>query len=93
MQEQSAQSLLRRFLDDPRQFLHHVRLTVGLSIVEITYGHNLKVQNRDYIDYAERVGDTFSVTAKPYTFLVDLIPACACFSRSIDRCTYLVLSI
>lgn len=75
VQEQSAQSLLQLLAQDPTDFLKHIRLIVGRSIVEITYGHDLKVRNEDYIDYAEAVHEVFSITAKPYTFLVDLIPS------------------
>lgn len=75
MQEQSAVTLLRAFLDSPKDFLKHIRLIVGLSIVEITYGHDLKIGGTDYIDYAESVHEVFALAAKPFAFLVDLIPS------------------
>ena len=75
LQEHSARFLTGLLVDDPNDFLKHIRLTVGLSIVRMTYGHNLKVRNEDYIDYAEAVHEVFAVAAKPYAFLVDFIPA------------------
>ena len=74
LQEQSALVLVRLLLESPHDFLKHIRTTVGQSIVDISYGHDVKIRDQDYIDYAEYVHEVFSMAAKPYAFLVDLIP-------------------
>ncbi|KAI1793789.1 cytochrome P450 [Ganoderma leucocontextum] len=78
LQEQSAQALVRLLLESPQDFLMHIRTTVGKSIIDISYGHNVKVKDQDYIDYAEHVHEVFGIAAKPYAFLVDLFPFRAC---------------
>ncbi|TBU28336.1 cytochrome P450 [Dichomitus squalens] len=74
LQEQSAQTLVRLLLQSPKDFLKHIRATVGQSIVNISYGHDVKIKDEDYIDYAEHVHEVFGIAAKPYAFLVDLVP-------------------
>ena len=51
---------------------------MGRSIVNISYGHDVTINNQDYIDYAEAVHEVFGAAAKPYAFLVDLVPVCEC---------------
>ena len=76
LQEHSAQALARLLLESPQDFLKHVRTTVSKSIINISYGYDVKVKDQDYIDYAEDVPEVFGVAAKPYAFMVDLIPFC-----------------
>jgi hypothetical protein len=76
IQEDSARDLARLLLESPQDFVKHIRITVGKSMVNISYGHDLKVHGRDYIDFAENVHEIFGLHAKPYTFLVDFVPVC-----------------
>ncbi|KAM5545443.1 hypothetical protein V8D89_000481 [Ganoderma adspersum] len=74
LQEESASVLVRLLLEAPRDFLKHIRTTVGKSIIGISYGHDIEVKGQDYISYAEGVHDVFGLAAKPYAFLVDQFP-------------------
>ena len=78
LQEASARALVRRLLDSPHDFLKHIRGTVGRAIVDISYGRDVTVGGRDYIDYAEYVHEVFGLAAKPFAFLVDFLPFCEC---------------
>ena len=78
LQEQSAQDLVRCLLESPKDFLKHIRIAVGKSIVNISYGQDVTIKNQNYIDYAEAVHEVFGAAAKPYAFLVDLVPVCEC---------------
>jgi hypothetical protein len=72
LQEESAQRLVQLLLESPEDFVQHIRNTVGKSIVDISYGHNVEVRGRDYIE--EYVHEAFMLSAKPFAFLVDFLP-------------------
>lgn len=74
LQEKSAQSLLEDLLSTPEDFLNHIRFSVGRMIVELSYGHDLRIGDSEYIDEAERAHEVFARTAKTFAFWVDLIP-------------------
>nr|VWO98258.1 Cytochrome P450 monooxygenase CYP52X1 [Ganoderma boninense] len=74
LQEDSASNLVRLLLETPQDFLNHIRTTVGRSIINISYGHDIEMKGQDYISYAEGVHDVFGLAAKPYAFLVDQLP-------------------
>lgn len=83
LQEQSARILVDLLLKSPQDFLKHIRNTVGRSIVNISYGRDVMVNDQDYIDYAEYVHDVFGLAARPFAFLVDHLP----FRESSGICT------
>lgn len=74
IQEQSARTLVRLLWESPQDFIKHIRLTVGSAVVNISYGYDVKINDREYIDCAEHAHEVFGLTAKPYAFLVDLLP-------------------
>ncbi|KIP07466.1 hypothetical protein PHLGIDRAFT_13173 [Phlebiopsis gigantea 11061_1 CR5-6] len=75
LQEDSARALACLLLSAPHDFLRHIRATVGRSIVNVSYGRDVRVNGQDYIDYSEYVHEVFGLAAKSYAFLVDLVPS------------------
>ncbi|KAG5650135.1 hypothetical protein H0H81_000558 [Sphagnurus paluster] len=73
-EEKATHGLLRRLLDEPENFIDHIRHMAGETIISVAYG--LRVQDKDdpYIIAAERGVAPLLVAAVPGTFLVDALP-------------------
>ncbi|KAF9002581.1 cytochrome P450 [Cyathus striatus] len=74
IQLREARAMLRRLLDTPENFLHHVRHTFSATIMKVAYGINVRESNDPYILNAEESLHGLSEAGVPGKFLVDLIP-------------------
>ncbi|KAF9002580.1 cytochrome P450 [Cyathus striatus] len=75
IQQREALAMLRRLLDTPDNFLHHVRHTFAATIMRVVYGIDVRESDDPYILNVEEVLNGFAEAAIPGRFLVDLIPA------------------
>ena len=56
--------------------IFYIRNTVSNTVVNIAYGHNVRVNDVDYINYAEHTHKILALTAKPFAYIADLVPFC-----------------
>ncbi|RAH58420.1 cytochrome P450 [Aspergillus piperis CBS 112811] len=74
LQELEARRLLRRMLDDPGEWVQHLKTEAGAIILKIGYGYDINPHGRDHlVDLADDSMETFSAVLNQ-TWLVDLIP-------------------
>ncbi|TFK36285.1 cytochrome P450 [Crucibulum laeve] len=74
VQLREARSFLRRLLDTPENFLHHVRHTFAATIMDVAYGIKVQESNDPYISNAEEALHGLAEAGVAGKFLVDLIP-------------------
>ncbi|XRM44916.1 hypothetical protein ABZX51_008019 [Aspergillus tubingensis] len=74
LQELEARRLLRRMIDDPREWVQHLKTEAGAIILKIGYGYDINPHGRDkLVDLADDSMETFSAVLNQ-TWLVDLVP-------------------
>ncbi|KAL4264663.1 cytochrome P450 family protein [Pleurotus pulmonarius] len=66
--------LLLGLLDDPDRYLHHIRRSVGTSILSITYGIEDRNELVSHITLVEEGAERLAVAGAPGAFLVDFLP-------------------
>ncbi|KDQ24006.1 hypothetical protein PLEOSDRAFT_1059179 [Pleurotus ostreatus PC15] len=66
--------LLLGLLDNPDGYLHHVRRSVGTSILSITYGIEDRNELESHITLVEEGAERLAVAGSPGAFLVDFLP-------------------
>ncbi|KAF8884004.1 cytochrome P450 [Infundibulicybe gibba] len=70
----ATHNLLRRLLDDPNDYMVHLRHMAGSTIMSIAYGLDVLPKDDPYIATAERAVHPMVAAAVPGTFLVDSFP-------------------
>ncbi|RAK94412.1 cytochrome P450 [Aspergillus costaricaensis CBS 115574] len=74
LQELEARRLLLRMIDDPREWVQHLKTEAGAIILKIGYGYDINPHGRDHlVDLADDSMETFSAVLNQ-TWLVDLVP-------------------
>ncbi|PYH67002.1 cytochrome P450 [Aspergillus vadensis CBS 113365] len=74
LQELEARRLLRRMLDDPGEWVQHLKTEAGAIILKIAYGYDINPHGRDHlVDLADDSMETFSAVLSQ-TWMVDLVP-------------------
>ncbi|GLA86445.1 hypothetical protein AtubIFM56815_010711 [Aspergillus tubingensis] len=74
LQELEARRLLRRMLDDPGEWVQHLKTEAGAIILKIGYGYDINPHGSDHlVDLADDSMETFSAVLNQ-TWLVDLVP-------------------
>ncbi|KAL0958978.1 hypothetical protein HGRIS_014291 [Hohenbuehelia grisea] len=74
VQLREARMFMRRLLDGPDAFMHHIRHTFAAMIMDVSYGIRVSEKNDSYIRTAEEAFATLNEATVPGTFLVDLFP-------------------
>ncbi|KAI5119818.1 hypothetical protein M0805_006951 [Coniferiporia weirii] len=74
LQTRETHKMLANFLNTPKNFLQHVRNSVGATIMMMTYGHEVQPENDPYITIAEGGAAALAGAAAPGAFLVEVIP-------------------
>ncbi|KAJ7584750.1 cytochrome P450 [Mycena floridula] len=70
----ASHELLRRILDDPENFVSHIRHLAGATIMRIAYGLDVLPSNDPFIAAAEAGLTTLAKACVPGAFLVDAFP-------------------
>ncbi|KAJ8456436.1 hypothetical protein ONZ45_g18720 [Pleurotus djamor] len=65
---------LRRLLEEPHDFIEHIRLFFAGSIMEVTYGIRVNSHSDSYVSVAEQCLAAISIASVPGRFLVDTFP-------------------
>ncbi|KAJ3746113.1 cytochrome P450 [Lentinula detonsa] len=66
---------LNRLLEDPKNYVHHIRHLAASTILGIAYGIDVQEENDPYVDAAERALESLGLGIAPGVFLVESIPA------------------
>ncbi|KAJ4501089.1 cytochrome P450 [Lentinula lateritia] len=66
---------LNRLLEDPKNYVHHIRHLAASTILGIAYGIDVQEDNDPYVDAAERALVSLGLGIAPGVFLVESIPA------------------
>ncbi|KAI0746389.1 cytochrome P450 [Daedaleopsis nitida] len=74
VQEDLAALLCQQLIEDPRDFMDHVRLATGRHILSVTYGLSANAADDEYITHAEATLRMVSEVLVPGVFLCDLFP-------------------
>ncbi|KAM5533378.1 hypothetical protein V8D89_012928 [Ganoderma adspersum] len=74
IQLEHSQRLLQRVVDDPEQFVSHIRHFFGSTIMRIVYGLEVAEKNDEYISLVERGVDVFIRITVPGRYLVEALP-------------------
>ncbi|SJK99774.1 related to cytochrome P450 CYP2 subfamily [Armillaria ostoyae] len=74
MEEQEAQSLMKRLLDSPERLHSHISQDVAALVLRITYGYEVEKEEDDMVALVNRAMEELSVASSPGQFLVDIIP-------------------
>ncbi|KAJ7584553.1 cytochrome P450 [Mycena floridula] len=70
----STHRLVKRLLDDPENFLGHIRQMSGEIIMSIAYGIQVLPSNDPYLQQSERALRPMSKAAFPGRYFVDFLP-------------------
>ncbi|TFK28470.1 cytochrome P450 [Coprinopsis marcescibilis] len=73
-EHEQVHNLLKKLLDAPQGFLHHIRHMVGGLSLAIAYGRSVKMYNDPAVDVAESAIKAAAEAGVPGAFFVDLIP-------------------
>ncbi|KAJ3764225.1 cytochrome P450 [Lentinula raphanica] len=65
---------LYRLLQDPKNYVHHIRHLAASTILGIAYGIDVQEENDPYVDAAERALESLGLGIAPGAFLVESIP-------------------
>ncbi|KAF9457685.1 cytochrome P450 [Collybia nuda] len=71
----AAHNLLLRLLEDPENFMDHIKHMAAETIMSIAYGIEIKRNDDPYVTVAEQGNKAIAMVAVPGAFLVDTIPA------------------
>ncbi|KDQ61306.1 hypothetical protein JAAARDRAFT_152482 [Jaapia argillacea MUCL 33604] len=74
IQEDLAASMMKDFLEKPKDFFEHVRLTAGRIVLTVTYGISVGTADDEYITHAEETMEIIGKATVPGAFLCDLLP-------------------
>ncbi|KAI5118845.1 hypothetical protein M0805_006164 [Coniferiporia weirii] len=74
LQTRETHRMLANFLNTPKDFIQHVRNSVGATIMMMAYGHEALPDNDPYLTIAEEGVAALAEAATPGVFLVEVIP-------------------
>ncbi|KAF9061659.1 cytochrome P450 [Rhodocollybia butyracea] len=74
VQRDSATSFLTKLLDDPEDFIDHVRHHAGSIILKVVYGYQMQIKNDHYVNLADQAVRGLSESIAHGSFLVDFAP-------------------
>ncbi|EJF55653.1 cytochrome P450 [Dichomitus squalens LYAD-421 SS1] len=74
-QRREAHRLVVRLIDQPEEFVHHIRHLFGSSIMRIAYGIEVDEEPIDYLQMAEDTMTIFSEAFQPGKYLMETLPA------------------
>ncbi|KIP12391.1 hypothetical protein PHLGIDRAFT_332753 [Phlebiopsis gigantea 11061_1 CR5-6] len=69
-----AGKLLKRLIDDPEDFMDHIRTTTGAIILGITYGMKIRGLKDPYVVLAENALHAMAMAGNAGSYLVDSFP-------------------
>jgi len=71
----AAHNMLRRFLDDPSNFMSHVRHMANETTISIAYGINVLPVDDPYVEISEQALEPLLRAIMPGAFFVNYLPA------------------
>ncbi|KDQ53889.1 hypothetical protein JAAARDRAFT_415809 [Jaapia argillacea MUCL 33604] len=74
IQARESRVFLCRLLENPEDFLDHIRLAFTTTIMEIVYGIAVTDKNDKFVAMSEDAIESLSVAGVPGAFLVDFLP-------------------
>ncbi|KAF9522725.1 cytochrome P450 [Crepidotus variabilis] len=74
IQIQKNYDMLFQLLNDPENFMSHIRHSSGAIILSALYGLDVAVKNDPYVSIAKKAMDNLTQAMFPGTFLVNTIP-------------------
>ncbi|KAI3598052.1 cytochrome p450 [Moniliophthora roreri] len=74
LETQVTHTFLRRLLDQPNDFVAHIRHLAASTIIGIAYGIEILPENDPYVAAAERALESLGLGIAPGAFLVESIP-------------------
>ncbi|TCD67636.1 hypothetical protein EIP91_012201 [Steccherinum ochraceum] len=74
IQQRQSQALLKRISAAPDQFFQHVRHTTSATIMEVTYGFDVKEENDEWVNLVEEAVHGYSLGGTFGQFVVDILP-------------------
>ncbi|EEB89177.1 hypothetical protein MPER_12751 [Moniliophthora perniciosa FA553] len=74
LEAQVTHTFLRRLLDQPNDFVAHIRHLAASTIIGIAYGIEILPENDPYVAAAERAWESLGLGIAPGAFLVESIP-------------------
>ncbi|TBU23425.1 cytochrome P450 [Dichomitus squalens] len=74
-QRREAHRLVMRLIEQPEEFVHHIRHLFGSSIMRIAYGIEVDDEPIDYLQMAEDTMTIFSEALQPGKYLMETLPA------------------
>jgi len=81
--------LLKRLLENPDDFMTHIRHIPGALILSIAYGIEAQEENDFFLTTAGKAADSFTMALRPGAYLVDTFPISSSTSHFINICTCL----
>lgn len=75
MEIKATHELLRRLVDNPADFVEHLRHMAGEIIIGISYGIEVKSHDDPYIDTAEKTLQAIAIGSSPRAGLYDMAPS------------------
>ncbi|KAF5338850.1 hypothetical protein D9758_015574 [Tetrapyrgos nigripes] len=75
VQTQVSHQFLKKLLDDPENFVLHIRHLAASTILGIAYGLDVQPVNDPYVEAAENALESLGLGIAPGAFLVETIPA------------------
>ncbi|EMD37282.1 hypothetical protein CERSUDRAFT_153819 [Gelatoporia subvermispora B] len=74
VEQQETRILLSRLLNEPQEFLHHIRHMAGAIIIQTAYGIEVQSKDDPYVHIAEKAIEGPSAASTPGKYLVDALP-------------------
>ncbi|KAI0788920.1 cytochrome P450 [Irpex lacteus] len=84
VQEREANTMLRGFLDSPKDFERHIQRYAGGIVTDIGYGHHIASFNDEFFDVGERMVKTIGMATTPIARLPSWFPG-AWFVKFIEE--------
>ncbi|KAJ8475189.1 hypothetical protein ONZ51_g6728 [Trametes cubensis] len=75
LQQRETVKFLNRLLNQPEDFLHHVRHSFASTIMRVSYGIEVSEKNDPYVTAVEEGVATFNEAFVPGAFLVETFPS------------------
>ncbi|KAF9495887.1 cytochrome P450 [Pleurotus eryngii] len=69
-----SRDLLRRLLEDPKRFLHHINYTLSATIIAISYGVDVQREDDPNVERANKALVNLKEAAISGSFMVDMLP-------------------
>ncbi|KAF4580754.1 hypothetical protein EYR38_003040 [Pleurotus pulmonarius] len=69
-----SRDLLRRLLEDPKRFLHHIEYTLSATIIAVSYGIDVQREDDPNVERSGKALVSLKEAAISGSFMVDILP-------------------